>query len=160
MGGEGHKGYIHCRNCPVYARAGAALLNRPVPADYRREWTAHFAQPKPRAAVPNTSATIFTLGPEWLALDTTLIQEIAERRPMHSLPGSRSGNRVVLGLVNVRGELLVCVSLGRLLGISQGLGIRGQRSGVRGQRSAVRVQEELLRMGHHAAEHFAYFGTG
>ena len=36
-------------------------------------------------------------------------------RLIHSLPHRRQG--IVLGLVNVRGELLICVSLARLLGI-------------------------------------------
>jgi chemotaxis-related protein WspD len=108
--------HVHCRNCPVYARAGALLLNRPTPAGYRRHWAAHFAGAKQRPAgarVANPSATLFRLGPEWLALDTVLFQEVAEHRPMHSLPHRRTG--VVLGLVNVRGELLLCISLGRLL---------------------------------------------
>src|SRR2546422_1979826 len=39
------------------------------------------------------------------------IAEVAERRVIHSLPHRRTG--IVLGVVNVRGELLVCVSLGR-----------------------------------------------
>src|SRR2546422_2961695 len=43
------------------------------------------------------------------------IAEVAERRVIHSLPHRRTG--IVLGVVNVRGELLVCVSLGRLLGL-------------------------------------------
>jgi chemotaxis-related protein WspD len=37
---------------------------------------------------------------------------------VHSLPHRRHG--VVLGLVNVRGELLLCVSVGRLLGLNHG----------------------------------------
>ena len=53
---------MHCRNCPVYTRAGRCLLNRPLPADYRREWAAHVAGAKPRAAVKPTSATLFRLG--------------------------------------------------------------------------------------------------
>jgi len=43
------------------------------------------------------------------------VSEIAERRVLHSLPHRRSGT--VIGLVNVRGELLICASLGRLLGL-------------------------------------------
>jgi chemotaxis-related protein WspD len=117
--------HIHCRNCPVYARAGTRLLNRPPPAGYRRHWAAHYARAergagrgeKPLALTSHrsarTSATLFRLGPEWLALDTTLFQEVTEHRPMHSLPHRQMG--VVLGLVNVRGELLLCVSLRRLL---------------------------------------------
>jgi chemotaxis-related protein WspD len=120
---------VHCRNCPVYARAGALLLNRPLPADYRRAWTAHYANAKrgtgngesgsafrvPGSAFNRTSVTLFRLGPEWLALETTLFQEVAEHRLLHSLPHRRQG--VVLGLVNVRGELLICISLARLLAL-------------------------------------------
>src|SRR5258706_164913 len=41
----------------------------------------------------------------------------ADLRPIHSLPHRRSD--VMLGLANVRGELLVCVSLGQVLGLEQ-----------------------------------------
>lgn len=105
--------HVHCRNCPVHARAGAWLLNRDIPSDYRRQWTGHYARAKHRAAAWDTSVIIFRLGSEWFALDTTLLQEIAEHRPMHSLPHRRMG--IVLGLVNVRGELLLLVALSRLL---------------------------------------------
>ena len=56
---------------------------------------------------------LFRLQAEWLALPAQVFQEVAERRPVHSLPHRRQG--IVLGLVNVRGELLLCVSLARLL---------------------------------------------
>jgi chemotaxis-related protein WspD len=107
--------HIHCRNCPVYAAAGTQLLDRPLPAEYRREWSEHFAQAKKTAAPAKSSALVFRIGPEWLALPTIAFQEVGERRMIHSLPHRRQG--LVLGLVNVRGELLVCVSLGRLLGL-------------------------------------------
>jgi chemotaxis-related protein WspD len=58
---------------------------------------------------------VFRLKTEWLALPTHAFQEVGERRPIHSLPHRRSG--IVLGLVNVRGELLVCVALDRFLGL-------------------------------------------
>ena len=64
------------------------------------------------------SAIIFRVGSEWLALPTGSIQEIAPDRPIHSLPHRRSG--VVLGIVDVRGQLLVCVSLAEALGIEKG----------------------------------------
>jgi len=105
--------YVHCRNCPVYAQAGAELLQRPVPRDYQHEWSAHLAQPKRCLRPVNLSVVVFRLGGEWLALDTRVFHEVAERRPVHSLPHRRQG--AVLGLVNVRGELVLCVSLERLL---------------------------------------------
>ena len=45
-------------------------------------------------------------------------QEVTERRAIHSLPHRRNG--IVLGLTNVRGELLVCISLEILLGLDAG----------------------------------------
>src|SRR5438067_7911072 len=109
--------FIHCRNCPVYSNAGVQLLNRPLPPDYRREWTEHFARRKKTAAPAKISAIVFRLESEWLALATQAFQEVAERRRVHSLPHRRLG--LVMGLVNIRGELLICVSLSRLLGLDK-----------------------------------------
>ena len=107
--------HVHCRNCPVHASAAAALLDRPVPAAFAHDRTGHFAEPKPADERGTQSVVVFRIGPEWFALPTPAVAEIAERRIVHSLPHRRAG--VVLGVVNVRGELLVCVSLGRLLGL-------------------------------------------
>lgn len=93
------------------------LLNRPLPAAYREEWTRHYAVQKPLIEPGTTSALLFRLEREWLGLPTDLFQEVAERRVIHSLPHRRDG--VVLGLANVKGELVVCVSLGHLLGVVQ-----------------------------------------
>ena len=109
---------VHCRNCPVYSRAGVQLLDRPLLPEYRRAWTEYFAQKRAPSAPANTSALLFRIASEWLALPTTAFQEVAERRLVHSLPHRRQG--VVLGLVNIRGELLICVSLARLLGLDNG----------------------------------------
>src|SRR5262249_29414930 len=95
--------------------AARQLLDRPLTEDYRREWTAHFALEKKPAVQTRLSAVIFRIGADWLALPTQAFQEVAERRRIHSLPHRRQG--VVLGLANVRGELLICVALGRLLGL-------------------------------------------
>jgi len=107
--------YVHCHNCPVYSAAAVQFLDRPITPDYRREWTDHFAREKRIATPAKTSAVIFRIGSEWLALPTHAFQEIAERRALHSLPHRRSG--VVIGIVNVRGELLLCAALDRLLGL-------------------------------------------
>jgi chemotaxis-related protein WspD len=109
--------FVHCRNCPIYSAAALRLLDRQLPAEYRRQWTEHFALEKRQAMSGKQSAVIFRIGPEWLALPTAVFQEIAERRTIHSLPHRRQG--IVLGLVNVRGELLICVSLSRLLGLER-----------------------------------------
>jgi len=107
--------HVHCRNCPVYSDAAAALLDRPVPAEFTIDRTRHFGAPKAVDERETQSVVIFRIGPEWFALPTSVIAEVAERRVIHSVPHRRTG--IVLGVVNVRGELLVCVSLGRLLGL-------------------------------------------
>jgi chemotaxis-related protein WspD len=70
---------------------------------------------------------IFRLGAEWLALPASVFQEVAEPRPVHSLPHRRG--RLLQGLVNVRGELLICVSLGKLLGIETAAAAPAVRDG-------------------------------
>ena len=107
--------HIHCRNCPVYSSAAHRLLDRPLPEEYRREWTVHFARKEKMAPPVRTSAVLFRISAEWLALPAEAFQEVAERRLIHSLPHRRLG--IVLGLANIRGELLICVTLGRLLGV-------------------------------------------
>lgn len=105
--------FTHCRNCPVYSAAAAQLLDRPAPAELRREWTEHYAREKKLTTPTRASLVLFRLGNEWLALPTLAFQEVAEQRTIHTLPHRRHG--LVLGLVNMRGELLICASLGRLL---------------------------------------------
>ena len=114
------RSYVHCRNCPVHAEAGVRLLDRPLPTGYREEWSRRLAEKLAEAAAGKASAIIFRVGGDWLALATAVFQEVAERRVIRSLPHQR--NHFVLGLVNVRGELLVCISLPRFLGLPEGTG--------------------------------------
>ena len=109
--------YVHCRNCQVYSDAGVKLLDRPLPEGYRRERSEHFAMQKDRPTSRPVPALVFRVHKEWLALPADSIQEVAEHRAIHTLPHRRQG--IVAGLVNVRGELLVCISLGRLLGMDK-----------------------------------------
>src|SRR5207342_2805701 len=74
-----------------------------------------YAADKQAASRGTHSAFVFRVGNEWLAITTSVVDEVADLRAIHSLPHRRSG--VVLGLANVRGELLVCVSLAQLLGV-------------------------------------------
>jgi chemotaxis-related protein WspD len=63
------------------------------------------------------ATVIFRIGTEWLGLPAAVFQEVAEWRPIRSVPHRRQGN--VLGLANVRGEVLVCISLGHFLGLEK-----------------------------------------
>jgi chemotaxis-related protein WspD len=106
---------VHCRHCQVFRQAGRGLLERPAPAGYLEEWAALLAEEKGLVAAAAVSLMVFRLGPEWLAVESRLLREVAEAKVIHRLPHPRGW--VVLGLVNVQGELLLCLSLGRLLGL-------------------------------------------
>jgi chemotaxis-related protein WspD len=114
------KPHVHCRNCPVYAAGAAKLLDVEVSADYLAEQTHRYAQRKELARPGEHSVVIFRLAGEWLALSTSVFSEVASQRRVHSLPHRR--DRAVLGVVNIRGELLVCVSVATALGVTDASG--------------------------------------
>lgn len=109
------KKFVHCRNCPVYSTAAIQLLDRPLPPGYLDDWTSHFARPPKASEVKSQSVLLFRIASEWLAISALVLQEVAEVRKIHSLPHRRSP--IVLGLVNIRGELLICVSLTETLSL-------------------------------------------
>lgn len=106
----------HCRNCPVYSAAGRRLLDRELPEGYREEWTDRLATRKDAGKVETVSMIVFRLREELLALKTVFFQEAAEAAVPHSIP-LRTGE-VFKGIVNVNGELILCVSVATLLGIT------------------------------------------
>lgn len=114
------KQHVHCRNCPVYGAGAVQLLERDTTVHDLAHWTTHVAQPKQTKERDTESIVIFRVGGEWLALPTPSVTEVANLLPIHSLPHRPSG--VILGLTSVRGELLVCVSLGRMLGFEPSSG--------------------------------------
>ena len=109
--------HVHCRNCPVYSAAAAKLLDSDLPAGHLAEWTGHFAGEQKTEEAGTHSVVIFRIGAEWLGLPTAVFNEVVTLRAVHSLPHRRDG--IVLGLANVRGTLLVCVSLGEVLGFEK-----------------------------------------
>ncbi len=108
---------VHCQNCEVYANAGKQLLDREAPPDYRRQWTENLRQQKDDGARQMESAFVFRLGDEWFALPTEVLSEVTEIRGIHRVPHNHS--KVLRGLVNIRGELQLCVSLGFLFGLEK-----------------------------------------
>ncbi len=111
------KKFIHCRNCPVYSAAGRSLLDRDSSSDYITDRTRILAdetdQQETTIAGDTQSLVIFRLGDEWLALPANLFIEVTEPSVIHRLP-HRSSN-VLLGLINIRGEIQMCVSLKAML---------------------------------------------
>jgi len=107
--------HVHCRNCPVFCSAGRELLDCQAPEEYVSEWTNFLAQEKEDLSAGKESAVIFRLGPEWLALPVQLFKEVTPVRVIHRLP--HRSNSILLGIVNIRGEIRLCVSLKGVLGI-------------------------------------------
>ncbi|WP_017904995.1 chemotaxis protein CheW [Pseudomonas asplenii] len=103
--------HIHCRNCAVYSAAATRLLDRYALRQESREQVAQ----QEGEAVATRSLLMFRLGEEWLGLATRCLVEIAPLCSIHSLPHQRS--RALLGVANVRGALVACLSLVELLGL-------------------------------------------
>jgi chemotaxis-related protein WspD len=97
--------------------SAARLFDREVPEEYLRQWTTHVAAEKKVADVGTTSVLIFRIGSEWLGLPSQLFQEVIGECVVRRLPHHRGG--ILSGLVNVRGEFLLCVALGTLLGLEE-----------------------------------------
>lgn len=104
--------HVHCRNCEVHAGAAIRLLERYASVHGDVEPVLE------EQAVERCSLLVFRVAEEWLALATRGLVEVVAQMPIHSLPHQRS--RSLLGVANVRGTLVACVSLGELLGIATG----------------------------------------
>lgn len=122
--------YMHCHNCPVYSAAGRGLLEREVPPEYLKQWTEILSETstqqvgeKTKVALVGTSEVIsliiFRIGIELFSIPVRLLQEVTPTCVIHTLP--HHTNELFLGLVNIRGETLLCVSLSPLLGLTEDL---------------------------------------
>jgi chemotaxis-related protein WspD len=107
----------HCRNCSRYAELAVQMLDRPSPDGYIEQATESLAAGEEPEAHDTLATIVFRVGGEWLALPADVFEEASPLRPIRPLP-QRSGS-VLLGLVNVRGSLQLCVSLAALLGVDQ-----------------------------------------
>jgi chemotaxis-related protein WspD len=103
--------HIHCRNCAVYSTAATRLLDRYALQQDDRVQVSSTVE----SEVKTRSLLMFRLGEEWLGLATRCLVEVAPLQAIHSLPHQRSG--ALLGVANVRGALVACLSLVELLGL-------------------------------------------
>lgn len=115
------KTVIHCRNCPIYAATGRSLLQHEPPPGYLDEWThlrsseKHLRDIHSIAPTGTISVSIFRLGEELLALPAQLLKEVTQSCVIHTLP--HRSNNIFLGLVSIRGEIQMCISLSAVLRI-------------------------------------------
>ncbi|MGO1068777.1 chemotaxis protein CheW [Lysobacter sp. CA199] len=98
--------------------AVARLLDRAPDHGELQSATLHVAAREQDLRSLTRTLFVFRLGSEWLGLPAAVADEVIEPRPIHGLPHRREG--VVRGLVNVRGQLTVCVALEALLQLQPG----------------------------------------
>jgi chemotaxis-related protein WspD len=125
--------HIHCRNCPVFAQAARSFFERPAPGGYLTEWSRWLAESTGSSSSGDAtdangeqfisqeeavSVLIFRLGEEWLAFETKTVAEVTLPRPVHRVP--HRSNSVLTGIVNLQGQVQLCVSLHGLLGATSG----------------------------------------
>ena len=140
--------HAHCRHCPRYSEAGRRLFDRAIPPEFRAEWTRLIAAAKETGLSDPVSVLIFRLRGEWLALKTSCFRKAADAQPVHTVP-LKSG-RVFLGLVNIDGELLPCVSAADAINLPEPGAGRGESASPRlfvvargGERFVFPVDEAL-----------------
>ena len=109
--------HIHCRNCPVFASAARAFFHRKAPAGYLEEWADLLGRPVAPRSGDEANLLVFRLGEEWLAVALGVVAEVTTTRPVHRVP--HRSNSVFTGLVSLRGQLQLCVSLHGLLDVAR-----------------------------------------
>ncbi|MGK7943263.1 MAG: chemotaxis protein CheW [Microcystaceae cyanobacterium] len=120
------KTVIHCYECPVYDAVGDSLLERNPPNNYLEDWakiiqeTSDYQEiSEGNEAILRTddafSLIIFRLGEERLGLPVKILKEVTHTCLIQPIP--HRSNDLFLGLVNIRGEMVLCASLSQLLKI-------------------------------------------
>jgi chemotaxis-related protein WspD len=125
----------HCHNCPVFAAAGRKFLDAPSPPEYLDEWTKRLGIPEDDEVGDELSILMFRLGDEWLALNISVLVEVTQPRVPHRIP-HRGG--LLSGMVNIRGELHLCVRLDLLLGVAP-----SEKSSTKDNQRMVVIRREL-----------------
>lgn len=110
--------FIHCRNCPVLAEAAREFFDRPPPAGYLESWRRILEEPEQVVETDAASLLVFRVDREWLALSAGTLVEVTPVRRIHAIPHRRG--TPLAGLVNIRGELRMCLSLHAVLGLAGG----------------------------------------
>lgn len=107
---------FNINNIEEGAFSATQLLDRPPSEEYIKEWTKLLTQEKEEVReVKEYSILIFRLRKEWLALPILVFSQVSERRKIHHIPHRTTAS--LLGLVNVRGQMKLCVALHNILQI-------------------------------------------
>ena len=94
------------------------LFDRPPDISYLEEWTQLLAHPAEKTEEnKETSIVVFRLSNEWFSLSTLIFSEISVQHVINPIPCQK--NSLLLGIVNLKGQLRICFSMQELLGIKK-----------------------------------------
>ncbi len=108
---------MHCRNCDKFSYSGQQVLEQPLSEEYLKDWSKTYSRKKEQHLVGTNSCLVFRLDDEFYSFPSNTIVEVTEIRSIHSIPHRKS--KSLRGLVNIRGELKICISIGYLLGVKK-----------------------------------------
>jgi len=113
------KEVVHCHNCGVFAEATHRFFDRERTAGDEEDIEQTFAVETPQVTTRGgvRSVVVFQIGAELLALAANCLVEVTEARPVRSV--AHRTNRLFCGIVNVHGQLELCVSLEGLLDLQR-----------------------------------------
>lgn len=94
------------------------LFDRPADPAYLEEWARLLSQPTDKQEEVNESPYIvFRLGSDWFGLSALVISEIASARAVNEVP--HKNDSILLGIINLKGQLRFCFSMHNLLGVEK-----------------------------------------
>ena len=93
------------------------FFSREPPSGYLEEWRQALETVPEENNPDEISVLIFKLANEWFSLAAESLTEVTPLRRIHTIP--HRSNTIFMGMVNVRGQLLLCCSLHGLLGLKQ-----------------------------------------
>ncbi len=108
-----------CRDCKVFKQAGRQLLERPMPRGYTQHWGKLIAQANARQGNKGTAVLIFRIGSEYFGFAASQVGEVMPALTTHQIPHVQGS--ILQGMVTLRGELKLLVSLRQLFGIADAL---------------------------------------
>lgn len=92
------------------------LLDRPLTDEDVRQATERVAQPRSRPVHDVASLLLFRVGTERLAVPATDVARVTRVNVVRRIP--HRSNRVIRGLCNIEGELLICGNISALLDLT------------------------------------------
>ncbi|MFN8623107.1 MAG: chemotaxis protein CheW [Chloroflexota bacterium] len=108
---------VHCRNCPVFVGASRELLDRPVDPAYLDWLTETVATRADEEAPPDRVVLVFRAAGEWFGIDADRVRAVVPPTVVRRLP--HRADPAFLGLVAVRGDLVPCIALTKLLALPE-----------------------------------------